>query len=597
MADEHTVEPTQKQEESIKTAAETPSVTTSPQSGGQKTTPTKRGGKIQAFLSSKRGKIVAAAILVVIAVTTLMIIPTTRYGIAGLALKKTVTFTVIDATTNKAISQAEVILAGKTVKSDPQGKVQFQSIPVGEYQVHITKNYYKDATQTVLVPILTNPQDIQTSLAATGRQVPVAVMNKITGKPLEKAIITVSDTSSATNDQGESTIVLPANKQTITGKVSLNGYNDQQITITVTEQKDAKNTFTLTPSGKLYFLSKRTGNISVLKSDLDGSNVKTVLEGTGKEDETGTVLLASRDWKYLALLARRDSQFAKVYLIDTASDTLSVIDEGDADFAATGWYNHTFIYTVSRHNLQDYQPKQNALKSFNAESKKIATLDETNALGDQATGAAFEQYGSIRILNNVVVFSKEWYGVESHMNGQHITVTSVQPDGANKKVVKQFDKLGSTGASYISLLKLYKPQELYFKLQIGFNGDQSFWEYENGAVTEAKDITDSTFNKDYPTFLISPSDKKTFWFESRDGRNVLFEGDANSSQAKDLGDLADYTPYGWYSDDYLLLSKKGSELYIAPADDTLTAQQILKITDYHKPAVSITSYGYGYGGL
>jgi hypothetical protein len=77
-------------------------------------------------------------------------------------------------------------------------------------------------------------------------------------------------------------------------------------------------------------------------------------------------------------------------------------------------------------------------------------------------------------------------------------------------------------------------------------------------------MTDEKFNKSYPTFLISPTGDNTFWYEARDGKNSLFVGDSRGDKGNEVATLSEYTPYGWYSDGYILVSKNGSELYILP---------------------------------
>jgi len=76
--------------------------------------------------------------------------------------------------------------------------------------------------------------------------------------------------------------------------------------VTVTTDKVAANQFKLAPVGKVFFLSNAGGKIDVVSTNLDGTDRKVVLAGTGKEDRNNTVLLASSDWKYLALLSLRD---------------------------------------------------------------------------------------------------------------------------------------------------------------------------------------------------------------------------------------------------------------------------------------------------
>ena len=115
-------------------------------------------------------------------------------------------------------------------------------------------------------------------------------------------------------------------------------------------------------------------------------------------------------------------------------------------------------------------------------------------------------------------------------------------------------------------------------------------------MTESKEINDESFGKFYPTYLLSPNSLHTFWYEPRDGKNTLFTGTPNGEAGKEIASLSEYVPYGWYSDDYLLVSKNSSELYILPATGAGETGQVLKISDYHKPAVSFLGYGGGYGG-
>jgi hypothetical protein len=94
--------------------------------------------------------------------------------------------------------------------------------------------------------------------------------------------------------------------------------------------------------------------------------------------------------------------------------------------------------------------------------------------------------------------------------------------------------------------------------------------------------------------LLSPSADQTFWSESRDGKNTLFIGDQGGQNGKQIASLSDYNTFGWFTDDYLLVSKNSSELYIM---DKAGKQAALKVSDYHKPTQNFYGYGGGYGGL
>lgn len=542
------------------------------------------------WVKSKQGKMALAIIAgVILLVGILFAVPVTRYAIAGTFIRKDVSVSVVDNKTGKPISDAEVSVANASGKTDKDGKATLGQVPVGQYQLNIKKKHFKDLAVSVTVPILSAANVGDVKLEATGRQVPITVTNKIGGQALAKVTITADDTTAITDDKGEAILVLPANATSVKATLKADGYNDQQVDVTVTEQADDKNKFSVTPSGKLYFLSKRTGKINVMKSNLDGSDAQVVLQGTGKEYEGDTILLASRDWKYLALKARRDSDQAKLYLINTTNDQLSLIDEGNAEFSLSGWNNHSFIYTVNRLATKEYQSKKYALKSYDAEANKLATLDETGAEGN-AISFRYEWLTQIYILDqeNRIVYTKNWNTYNAPSTRQS-TVTSVQANGANKKVLKAFD-LGA----YVSDGLLYKPNEIYYRTYQG--SANKYYEYEGGSIKEEASIKGSDFGQFYPTWLLSPSAKKTFWYEPRDGKNTLFVGDALGEGGKEIATLTELRPYGWFSDDYFLMAKGNSELYIMPASSP-DASKALKITDYHKPTINFYGYGGGYGGF
>jgi hypothetical protein len=542
------------------------------------------------WVKSKQGKVALAAIAgVILLVGVLFAVPITRYAIAGTFIRKDLVASVVDSKSGKPISDAEISVANTSAKTDKDGKATLGQVPVGQYQLNVKKKHFKDLSTSVTVPILSAADAGQVKLEATGRQVPITVVNKIGGQAVSKVTITADDTTTITDDKGEAILVLPANATTTKATLKADGYNEQQVAVTVTEQRDDKNAFSVTPSGKLYFLSKRTGKINVMKSNLDGSDPQTVLQGTGKEYEGETILLASRDWKYLALKARRDSDQAKLYLINTANDQLSLIDEGNAEFSLSGWNNHSFIYTVNRLATQEHQPKKYALKSFDADANKLATLDETGAEGS-VISYRYEWLTQVYILDqeNRIVYTKNWNSYNAPSTRQN-TVSSVQANGSNKKVLKAFE-LGA----YVSDGLLYKPNEIYYRTFQG-SGNR-YYEYEGGAIKDSSTIKASDFGQFYPTWLLSPSGEKTFWYEPRDGKNTLFLGDKLGEDGKEIATLSELRPYGWYGDGNLLMSKAGSELYIMSANET-DAAKALKITDYHKPSVNFYGYGGGYGGF
>jgi len=544
--------------------------------------------KLQALAKDRRTWLVIAGLLVVI-----FAVPVTRYKIVGLVIKRSVTVSVVDSTTHTPVSNAQVRLAGASAKTDANGKAKLHG-SVGATTLTVTKQYYKTYTSKSFVGFKTQP--VTASIVATGRQVPIIVTNKISGKPLSGAEIKVLDTTAKTDAHGQAILVLPTTATSDSGTVSLKGYNNLSARFQVTADKVAANHVQLTPAGQVYFLSNLNGTLDVVKTNLDGSGRKTILAGTGKEDPNTTSLLASRDWKYLVLKARRDTAFPSLYIIDTSTDKATQFDSGDSSFTLAGWYGHNFMYDVVRNNVSAWQSGHEVIKSYNAEGGQLNQLDQNQAEGT-ATAYAYQSFSNFYIVNGLLAYNTQWFSFDTvgsyDLSGKNDTIRGVQPNGQGKKDYQNFTA-ASTG--YMQAAP-YSPQVIYYLVYSNSDNKTTFYEFQNGAVTTDTSIDQTDFSKPYPTYLLSPAGNQTFWTELRDGKNTLFIGDANAQGKKQIASLSDYSPYGWYSDNYTLVSKSSSELYIMPAGGMAAGKTPLKITDYYKPAQTFNGYGYGYGGL
>jgi hypothetical protein len=537
--------------------------------------------KLADLLKTPKRKVMAAIIAIIVVTGAVYAIPASRYGVLGIFIKKNITIVVNDTTTKKPVSQAKVTINGQTVNTASDGTAKFSQVPTGEYTVVVSKKYYKDSNNNFTVPSFGEAQADTISLSATGRQIELSVVNKITRQPLAKALIKLGETSGETDDKGLATIVLPADKKTVTGTIAVDGYNSADITVTVSENSDA-NKFSVTPVGRIAYLSKITGKINLMTANLDGSDSKVMIQGTGNEKDNTTSQLAARDWNYVALQAHRASDSRnQLYVVDTKSGNLKTVDSGDVDLQLIGWSGHKFVYIVNRSYSYNTDKRQ-ALKSYDADTGKLSTIDETHLIGGLS-----ENLGDLYIVNSKIVYVKSWWDNTSTKG----SIFVMNPDGSGKKSAHDID-LGAGTSGYLYLnSKLYEPAAIYYDI------NDKVFEYENGAVKQAAISVDDLENDFYPTFLLSPSDKKTFWYEPRDGKNTIFVGDDQAKSPKTLATLSDFATYGWYGDDYVLLSKNGSELYVAPADETFDKVAPLKVTDYHKPTLTYPGYGSGYGGL
>lgn len=548
------------------------------------------------FIGYWRHKLWTLPLTVLVVAAALLAVPASRYPLLALGLKRQYTVTVVDSTTNNPVSGAAVSLDGVTQVTDNQGKAAF-TVPVGNRRVSVSKKYYQDAASDVFVGITTTHNAGSIHFVATGRQVPVTVTNSITGKPIEDASLQVLDTTTKTDANGSATLVLPASAATQSATVKAAGYNDASVTVQVTAKPVKANNFPLVPSGRMYFLSNQSGNLDVVSTNLDGSDRQTVLAGTGNEDQNNTVLLASRDWQYLALLSKRDGgTYAKLYLITTATGAVTTMSTAKADFTLVGWSGHNFVFEAVRSDIQPWQPGRVQLQSYDAETARLTTIDQTTASGSQPEYTA-QTLRFADLVNDRVVYGLSWTAVyQSALKGKQNTILSANADGTDRKQLRGITLSSSTAYTYMNAI-VVKPEQLEIQTDTDDQASVYYtYQYDNNAVTQSSTITDDSFNKaeqNYVTYLASPDNKSSFWAEDRDGKNALFIGDYEGDNSKQVAAPGDYSPYGWFTNDYLLVQKDDSELYIMPAAGGTPS----KISDYYKPPHSYPGYGGGYGGL
>lgn len=549
-----------------------------------------QGGRFKRFIHTKKGKVVLILAGLLVVVGVLLAVPVTRYGILGMVIKKKTPIVVLDSVTKKPVTEASISLGPLSAKTDGEGKVTLEDVPVGEYKLKVIKNYYTTVEVPLDVPVFEDVKEAKIDLVATGRQVSLVVTNTITKQPMEKAVISAGDTSAVTDSSGIATIVLPADKDELPGQVTLDGYNTAEVKIKITDQADA-NKINITPAGTVYFLSKQTGKINVMKSNLDGSAASAVVEGTGAENDRETALLAARDWRYLALSAKRKSTVSgQLYLVDTGNGSLKTIDEGNVDIQLVGWSDHSFLYVVTRNEKKIWEDKRQALKAYNADTGALTTIDETFAVGTNYGDTRYEIFGNPYIVEGKVVYAK--YISTVGPTDRKSSIVAATPKDGQKQVLKEFSP---SNRSMTIEAKLYEPQELYFRVDLEDGSPVTYFEYEAGTIKSVTNTDDKFYNTYYPTFLVSPDSQRTLWHEPRNGKNAIFIGDKNGKNSKELAINSEYATYGWFGDKYILLSKNGSELYITSADQQLG--DTVKIADYHKPALNFAGYGYGYGGL
>lgn len=534
----------------------------------------------------KRKILIPAGVLLLLIVV--LVLPPTRYVALGWLWRVDVKIAVQDSRTGGGVKNATVTIDSTAAQTDDAGVATVKGVPLGTHDVVVQKDNYTDTSQAVTVDVFTN-NERTIPLVSTGTVVSLTIVDKISGKAVADAVVSSGATSiGKTGANGKLDVVIPASKKQLSLSVTTSAFNVLKTDVTSTSS-----VLSLTPTGALYFLSKQSGKLDVVKANLDGTERKVIVAGTGSEDDRATSLLMSKDWKYAILKTKRaPNKPAGLHVISMADDKLTIVDDSNVEFVPVGWSGHTFVYQTLRSN-ESWRAGSTQLKSYNAETGKTITLDQ-NASDPASTEQSplYEQIGSAYVMDTKVVYSKSWtkYGTGAlSYDDKQVVIASVKPDGTDKKTVKSFP---ATSVSYVSS-RMSRPQNIYF--QVASQDTPQKLSYSELAVDTYKEnvtpITDFG-TATYPSYLLSPNGLSSLWSEERDGKQAIFIGDKNADNKQEIAPKSEYKPYGWLTDNWILLQKNDSELSITTKDQLKKGVDPVKVSDYHRAVDGISGYGY-----
>lgn len=571
------IEQKEKIEQAVDAKSESPS-------GGDTDAPASRTSLRLIRLSpslSRRQKIIIAVAAVLALVVIVFAVPFLRYGAAGILIKKPVTLRIVDAGSSRPVSGVRVTISTTEATTNREGIAEFSGISVGEHFVTYEKKNYDDVKSSILVPILSEYKGEPQKLTANGRTLELKFVDSISGAVVKGVTATTEGAVTTVDDSGTATMVFAANPVEQPLQAKADGYNtlDTRIDTSIEDPQTIK----LVPSGRVYFLSKRTGTISVMSAQLDGSDVREVLRGTGREGDD-TSLLSSPDWRHAMLIARRDEK-TQLYSLDLATGAIRLADDRDVYVTPIGWANGRFYYKSNLSVSNSWTDKASAIMSFSPTNNDRRVIDETVGIGDSYHAFAAESIVGGEIVGDKIIYAKYWtYGqYYSGERGRPVSFMSISTDTATRNQLRQLNIDNITYAQTV----LKSPAQLL----VGFgkyDGSIEAYRYSGSDLTRVNATAGEFDSQMRSTYMISPDGKRVVWSEPRDGQNVSFIANRDLSDRQEIS-RSEYTPTGWVGDKYVLYSRSQSQLYITAAGSPLDGA--IKLTDYHRPAYYP---GYGY---
>ncbi len=486
----------------------------------------KRNNSLKALFGSKKARVflVVGMVLFVVAFISY---PTTRYMVLNtVGAKASASVSVLDDTTGQPLRSVSVSIAGEEVKTDSNGIARFEDINLGKTTLNINKVAYAESTEPITIGWGSNPLG-ERSLVATGIQLSYRVSDWLTSKPVERAEISSGENSVYTDESGIAVLTIEDNdSETVNVSISKNGFRTE-IQKKPINEKD-RSEVVLVAAAPIVFFSKRDGTFDLYQIDADGKNEKLLVKGTGAEREDMT-LAVSENNKHVAFVSSRSAKrntdgfiLDGLFLYDSQTNTPVEISNSE-QIRIIGWVEDSVIFVKVKSGLSAADPAREQLLSYDASSKNSHLLGESN------------QFNDIALMGGkVIVAESNTYG-----ENKDVSVYTIDANETNKQVVLNSQAWTLLRTSY-DQLTMSSPNNTWYG-------------YKTGAEKVEKIESPASVPRDR-RYVTNPSEKKSTWFDYRDGKGVIVVWDVEQKKDTVLysaGGLI--TPFRWLNDTYVVL--------------------------------------------
>ncbi|HEU5187562.1 MAG TPA: hypothetical protein VFT87_03595 [Candidatus Saccharimonadales bacterium] len=512
-------------------------------------------GKLKRLLKSKKFWIILVLSLLALAVAAWFIQPSRVYVVNKLGLKvpvKITTATMAEANKPSAtLKNVAVTVNGADFTSNDEGVVQTQ-LPYGRVSVTASKSGYEPASQTEFYDF--NPffnligaqpkngaeRSLALELKSVGLPLTFGAKDWLTGNPITAGKFSVGDTVAEPNAQGVVSLkVPPTDATTIKIKSAFGGtYNDIEFEAKI--QETPLQTFEFVPAGKDYFVSKRSGQLAIYSSNLDGTQVTEIVPPSA--NETAAIGFAvSPSGKFAALTSTRDGKkdsggqlLQKLYVVNLANNQLTVLDEGRW-FDFVDWSGDTLVYTT-------------AASATSAQRLSSADLAANKKI-DLGTASA---YGTVRVSMGVAVYQVyHASGDSAAINNPELRTIPVK-GGTEKNIGNKVDVVTQTDFD-----------------KIAYQTSDKAWHQFDVNTSQVTNIAAPTSTERAYLGSTSPDGQTRLLIDRIDGKNTLIAENVANGQEKQLyGAAGLQAPVRWI----------GNTIVFRIADAQQTADYGLSIT-------------------
>ncbi len=494
--------------------------------------------RLKALLKSKKFWIIFVLSLTVLLIALWFIQPARIWLVNLLGVRTNLSITVLTPAEGQQqearLKNVNLKVNGRDFTTNNEGVISITDQPLGGVTLKATKSGYAEAqTQTYLDfdPFFHLFGGNQADLAArhiniemksVGVALSFVAKDWLSGQPITSGEYVVGDLRLKAGSDGRVSFKTPYDES---GKIKvssdLNGqYIDKSFDMSLSSKETPEVKFV--PAGKHYFVSKRSGALSIYSSNLDGSGVELVIPGTGLETSQ-TAFAVAPSGKYGILASAREGKRSEsgelltyLYIVDLEKKILTKVDEGRY-INMSDWSDDNLIYKVA--------------PVTNSNDLKLKVVDITNATATEISQA----WGYGRII---VSFGQVFY-TQDNPNDDGATVTIAKVYNINNKSHKDLGSKVDYG--------VVQPD---FDRVVFKNLDNQKWYEYNFNTGQLKDSSQPT-EQEFKTFLSATNlaNTKRIMLDKIDGKfTIIVKNTADGVEKQLYGARGLGGPIRWIGD-------------------------------------------------
>lgn len=510
-----------------------------------------------------------------------------RYDILGVVKKQEFSVLIVDHSRGQPLIGVKVSIRGETETTDTHGHATFPPVKVGNAVLTASRPYYNNLSTKTLVTFDNKAYHVF-GMSTTGKNINLFISNRITQMPVQGAVVTSLLNSAVTDKIGHAIIALPTNQNVVGAQILATNYNPAQENIVT----NINNSYSIVPTGSVYYLARTSAGVALVSSNTDGSNQKNILVAGSTANNSNVQIVASHDSTYVAVVMPDKTGTETLSVYNTATGKTTQIDQSKLTINIVGWtHDDLLVYThvgavvlggsSGGSTIFTYGPK------LPAKTNNYA-IDLTSQGGFNAFTGFHQIYSSETLLyDDSVINSKYYVGNASSIAGTATTLT------ANLATSDKPFQMPNPGESLRPTTSYVAPPKIVYtsptSLDIAFTNSTTnkvtYYTFSNGkaAASSASAIASAMANPAVSTpYILSPDGKQQLWSNVSGNTTTIYVGNVQGKDAKAIAvfNTNDYVPYGWWTDDYILLNKDAKALYIAPSSGSNNQNKVQVIAGF-----------------